>query len=111
MFRWSAKDGVEAFDSAVDRRVHVRSRHSDPDGSGRGESNGDAAGHPVARAAVVAGTKQDPSAAEPKRAARQCREHAVLRVGARLRANRVVGDDVNALHPQHESQAPRQPTV
>jgi hypothetical protein len=37
--------------------------------------------------------------------ARHCREYAVLSVRPRLRANGVVvGDDVNAFHPQTESQ-------
>ena len=112
LFDSSAEDVAETFYGAVDRSVNVRARHSYSDRSRRLETNRHGAGHRIAGTPVVARTKKDPSATELNGVARQCREYAVLSVRPRLRANLVVvADDVNAFHPQNESQAPGQRSV
>lgn len=109
LFDPSAERVAEAFDRAVDGRVNVRSSDSHPYRARRVEGNGDRAAHSVARARALAGAEQDPSTAELGGVARQCREHAILSVSTRLRADGVGAcENVNALHPQNESQAPGQ---
>jgi len=104
------KDQREAFDRAVDRRVHVRSGDSDPYRSRRVEGNGHGAGDLVTPPAVLAGAKHDSCVAEFTGVTCQCREHAVFSVGPRLRAHGVVvGDDVNAVHSPNDSQAVSHP--
>ena len=97
---------TQTLHGAVDRGIGVWSGDTCADRAGGLQSNGHRTGHGIALTRAISLTKQNPGTTERPSATHQGCKHPVLRVSARLSADRFIPNNGNAVHPRTQSQGP-----